>query len=74
MSADCHKENGHTADYNKQWPKFESGLPQAWMDRIYSLLPESGAWQAAVHMRSVCHGFIPVVANRDTGARKVASG
>jgi hypothetical protein len=28
-SADCHNENGRTADCRSREPKFESGLPQA---------------------------------------------
>jgi hypothetical protein len=28
-SADCHNENGHTADCQSQESEFESGLPQA---------------------------------------------
>jgi hypothetical protein len=27
-SADCHNENGHTADWQSQESTFESGLPQ----------------------------------------------
>jgi hypothetical protein len=28
-SADCHNENGHTADWQSQESEFESGLPHA---------------------------------------------
>jgi hypothetical protein len=34
-----------------------------WTGRMYCLLHERGAWQSAVHLRAVCQGVIPVVAN-----------
>jgi hypothetical protein len=63
-TADCHEQNTYTADCHRQKYKFESGLPQAWPDRMYSWQPERGALQSAVHLRAVCQGVIPVVAIR----------
>jgi hypothetical protein len=40
---------------------------------MYSLLPEREAWQSAVHLKSVCQGVIPDVANRSIWARSLAS-
>jgi hypothetical protein len=65
-AADCHEENNHRADCHSHKSKFESGLPQAWSDRMYqySGQPERGAWWFAVHMRAVCQEVIAVVAIR----------
>jgi hypothetical protein len=52
--AECHIEES----------KFESGLPQAWPDCMYSWQPERGAWQSAVHLRAVCQEVITFVAIR----------
>jgi hypothetical protein len=53
--------------------QFESGLPQAWPDRMYSWQPERGAWQSTVHLRAVCQGVIPVVAILGIWLRNLAN-
>jgi hypothetical protein len=64
----------HIAGCRRQKYAFESELPQAWPGRMYSLLPECGAWQSAAHLRAVCQGVIPAVANRRIWARSLAIG
>jgi hypothetical protein len=46
----------------------------AWPGRMYSVLPEHGAWQSAMHLKADCQGVIPVVANRCIWAQSLASG
>jgi hypothetical protein len=60
-SADCHYENGYTADCQSQESKFESGLPQACTLRMVRIRPQSGSWQSALHWKAVCQGVIIIV-------------
>jgi hypothetical protein len=40
---------------------------------MYSLQPERGAWQSAVHLRAICQGVIVIVGNRSIWARSLAN-
>jgi hypothetical protein len=70
--ADCHNENGRTADYQCQESTFESGLPQVWTIRRVHIRPESGCWQSAVWLRADCQAVILIVAIRGIRARRLA--
>jgi hypothetical protein len=71
-SADCHNENGHTADCQSKESEFESVLPQAWTLRMVRIRPQSGSWQSAEHWKAVCQGAIIAVAIRGMRARALA--
>jgi hypothetical protein len=55
-TADCHQENNRSVDCYSQYYRFESAK------RLFLL------WKTAVHLRAVCQGVIPVVANHGIGA------
>jgi hypothetical protein len=69
FQANCHKENGPTADCYSQRSEFESGMPQALTARRVPIRPESGGWQSTAHWRADCQAVILVVANCRIGAR-----
>jgi hypothetical protein len=72
MSADCHKENGHTADCQSPKSTFESRLPQVSTARRVHIRPESGGWQSPVLLRADCQPVILIVAIRGVRARSLA--
>jgi hypothetical protein len=71
-SADCHNENGHTADCQSQESTFESGLPKVWTVRRVHIRPQNGSWQSAVWLRADCQAVILIVAIRGVRARSLA--
>jgi hypothetical protein len=71
-SADCHIENGRSADCQTQVSKFKSGLPQAWSARRVRNRPGGGGWQSAEHWKADCQGDSIVVAVRGIRAQGLA--
>jgi hypothetical protein len=71
-SADCHNENGRTADCQSKESELESRLPQAWILRTVRIRSQSGSWQFAVHWKADCQGVKIVVAVRGMRARGLA--
>jgi hypothetical protein len=72
ISADCHNENGRTADCQSPKSTFESRLPQVKTVRRVHIRPESGGWQSAVLLRADCQAVILIVAIRGVRARSIA--
>jgi hypothetical protein len=68
-SADCHNENGLTADCQSQESEFESGMPKARNARRVRIRPQSGSWQSAVLLKADCQAVILIVAIRGVRAR-----
>jgi hypothetical protein len=60
LFADCHNENGRSADCQSLKSTFESGLPQVWTLRRVHIRSEGGGWRSAAQLRADCQAIIPI--------------